>query len=67
MKYIKDSNGFQVVANSVKVEQGGYTYNLAKHNDASEVLLYLMDIQATKSQFLQFGRELSKVNSPEVR
>lgn len=63
MKYIKSSNGFQIVANDAKVESTTYVYNLKDHDDASEVLLHLMDMQATEWQFLHFGRNLGAANS----
>lgn len=63
MKYIKSAKGFEIVANNAKVEKTTYVYNLKDHDDASEVLLHLMDIQATEWEFLHFGSNLGAANS----
>ena len=65
MKYITSSRGFDVVPNKAEIPEGGYVYKLDSHRDASDVLLNLMDIQATERQFVQFGKDLSKANSPK--
>lgn len=65
MKYVKDHTGFHIVPNEQAVASTTYTYNLTNHDDASEVLMHLMDMQASQWDFLHFGSNLGLANSTQ--